>query len=1553
MNKNIYDFMTKKQNLLPLLFLITFILIILTSTTFLTRSEPNFSPTCGDDLCESGETEFSCPLDCSWPAFDNKTKAIFVFGPTPMSTNETFVNKLLSVGMNTIISHGNAEAHVRWFNFSQYNKTHMPPAITNYSTWSLSKGYKYHVGVAFDYNVSNLQPHGYQFENAVTDDGQILEEISPWSEDYWNNLTEIVVRLAEFGNTTNNRIRGVWFDFELYTLSGSKYWDESWGFENSTWWAFLDYMSITDPAWINCLYQDRVWRLYAYEYDDEYYSYLHNLMFTRARNMKDRVRAVNPNFLLGGYPSPQGGAYLEDIYAGWSYPESPTIVWATDSYGYFNLPSTLNNSALINNKYYNLTSTYNKEAYGYYVAGLLMRMSTYNYKNFSQVAKLGNATNGYWIYSSLPLSSKCENLIGDEKESRLPINCESDSRNPGCCINNANLPDSNWTAECCPFYPQTVEKTWQAINTTNHQISGDYSCSNNIQDGFEEGVDCGGLCSVCICFNKTLSNCTILSFPKIMKGMWFNKNEPVNKMQYALSKGINTFIQNYGAFQHFEQAGIEGQNLQYMQNAASFAKTNNVNYIPTMKFIKSWTPSSGNNREIFYNYSEGVLRESSLIAPLDRAYWKNMTKIIKQVAQIPINNPSYRIDGLLYEFELYGHYDEDFTYYTNESSYDDETFEEFYNSLTNPPSPPASWQERRNWLVSHEFLNVYHSFVQTKAELLSRQLIQEVNNINPNFYIADYPGPGWRSLYNSPPTNLYINPIFFNFYKGWSYSHIPVIFSYNAANGVNPLPDKFKRMSNGYFSLERNDNDENFMIYYTEAFVPGQWAATKSTSTVSPSILYDLIKVGLRSNGYWEWEHYKIDPANDCYNLGVYYYRLRTHCATEPYVEPPESNCCYNQYNMALDSWRANCCYDYSTTINDYWNAIEQINSLLDLHPECSDNIDNDIDNKTDYPNDPGCESPEDNSEYSDPDSWWKIKGVFDIGYNVNKTHFIVENTTTAINQAAALGFNILHTYGGGDYERFLLNKSNPAGALIRKYKMKLLVQLYADAGVVQYPLNETDTNVSFIVRNKSAYYFDVLSNQYYTNSSNKTVWIDDECIKFDSYTVSPEFYLQSWNPVKRATLQGVIRGYCSPAATHNPGTIGVNKEYTASKVQILNSPELSDAIWGYWAMDDSPLSPDNFILDFRGMQKIKYELVGSSNNPKPLVYGYGIIYGISNYTYVDKIGLYIYPWRGQADDWANYTNLITDSYNLINNLVNNTNPNFETVPLAQTFGTWRCRNPTEEELRKEIVLHRSLGAESVLFYNKYGIDNNSYSFEVELTNENWGPILLGVPLGSLTSSFTTQIIADKKVAFNASTSSPGHGPILNYSWDFGDGTNLSTADEYIEHQYATEGTFLVTLNISNYVLGESAITSLNIQNFQSPPPEEDDDDESDDDSEQEPCTPNWTCSNWSPCINNTQKITCTDTNHCGTLSGKPNTIRSCNPDQLVSPEDNETENQNQTDDNKNNLLETKLPKIFIYSLLGAIIIIGITIMILLRKSLFHLEQKEKEAIQLAKKSFR
>jgi PKD repeat protein len=62
-------------------------------------------------------------------------------------------------------------------------------------------------------------------------------------------------------------------------------------------------------------------------------------------------------------------------------------------------------------------------------------------------------------------------------------------------------------------------------------------------------------------------------------------------------------------------------------------------------------------------------------------------------------------------------------------------------------------------------------------------------------------------------------------------------------------------------------------------------------------------------------------------------------------------------------------------------------------------------------------------------------------------------------------------------------------------------------------------------------------------------------------------------------------------------------------------------------------------------------------------------------------------------------------------------------------------------------------------------------------------------------------------VTFDASASVARGGVIISYSWDFGDGTTLTTATSIVYHNYQTAGNFSVTLNVTNTAAYSGVVT--------------------------------------------------------------------------------------------------------------------------------------------------
>ncbi|MEM2567147.1 MAG: PKD domain-containing protein [Candidatus Bathyarchaeia archaeon] len=78
--------------------------------------------------------------------------------------------------------------------------------------------------------------------------------------------------------------------------------------------------------------------------------------------------------------------------------------------------------------------------------------------------------------------------------------------------------------------------------------------------------------------------------------------------------------------------------------------------------------------------------------------------------------------------------------------------------------------------------------------------------------------------------------------------------------------------------------------------------------------------------------------------------------------------------------------------------------------------------------------------------------------------------------------------------------------------------------------------------------------------------------------------------------------------------------------------------------------------------------------------------------------------------------------------------------------------------------------------------------------------------------------IANQTIIFNATASTPGwskkigdYRPVINYKWNFGDGTVINTANPIVTHNYTRSGNYTVTLTVTD-ADGRTAQTSAKIQ---------------------------------------------------------------------------------------------------------------------------------------------
>jgi hypothetical protein len=294
-------------------------------------------------------------------------------------------------------------------------------------------GFAYFQTISFDYNPF---PNNNFIQGAfpvVYSDGTAGKQISPFCEAYWQRLTKMVRSLAYLPIRYPDlyRIDGVTFDFELYgqeELHRDTYFNETWGFENQTFDAYCESRHLNNPhppladrfSWLEQQHLITVDSNGFHQGD--YYIFLSDLIRGYATTMREEVKAVNPKFLLGAYPSPVGFQsshryYLPEIFSGWSTRTEPAVVWATEMYGggsADNLPENLSNVKL-DEGYYNLTTLYpsftsnDNPIFGYYVAGVLSRC--YFSGNFGyHLYQLAVPTNGYWIFTTYGFTEDLHNL---------------------------------------------------------------------------------------------------------------------------------------------------------------------------------------------------------------------------------------------------------------------------------------------------------------------------------------------------------------------------------------------------------------------------------------------------------------------------------------------------------------------------------------------------------------------------------------------------------------------------------------------------------------------------------------------------------------------------------------------------------------------------------------------------------------------------------------------------------------------------------------------------------------------------------------------------------------------------------------------------------------------------------------------------------------------------------------------------------------------------------------------------------------------------------------
>ncbi len=356
-----------------------------------------------------------------YAALPDKIMAAYTYS---WETEEHDIDELINHGINTIVIKGKGygtDAQAYYSNSVDYSKLpyadNVPDSVKQFASWAKLKNIANFVGLNFVHCVGTEDPFAVNTvllcDNSSCRTSQL---VSPWDATYWQHLTDLVVNLAKLDLKEEYRVDGIQFDFELYDCGKETphYFDKTVGFEDHI---FNKYISTKCSG---CQPPTNPGERYNWlasngklDGDDGYYSFLGEELKSLAGAMKEAVEKVNQNFLIGTYPSPDHAKYLNNIFDGWSDPDKPTVIWATETYyggGAETIPANLSENKIdASPPYYNLSEVYGEEIYAYYVSGLI----NYYYSPTNWAYNLfntANQTNGCWIYTTRTFTESLDDI---------------------------------------------------------------------------------------------------------------------------------------------------------------------------------------------------------------------------------------------------------------------------------------------------------------------------------------------------------------------------------------------------------------------------------------------------------------------------------------------------------------------------------------------------------------------------------------------------------------------------------------------------------------------------------------------------------------------------------------------------------------------------------------------------------------------------------------------------------------------------------------------------------------------------------------------------------------------------------------------------------------------------------------------------------------------------------------------------------------------------------------------------------------------------------------
>ncbi len=239
----------------------------------------------------------------------------------------------------------------------------------------------------------NVDAEKAGLRQAVLESGQVERYACPLDERFWReHLIPGMMERAAVSDDPAMQVDGLWIDFELYsTRTGQRYYTKACYCDHCL-GEFCRHKGIEVPE---VEYANRKQWLDDHGYGDEYQPFLGTRVEELATEVRETIHALNPNFLLGFYPTPHNWSLLA-VARAFSTERVPILLWATDTYGGGGMDRVPDDW---------------REHYAElginarYLAGLLLRC--YSAKNLAaNIYHTTSKCDGYWLFTTYTLEAE-------------------------------------------------------------------------------------------------------------------------------------------------------------------------------------------------------------------------------------------------------------------------------------------------------------------------------------------------------------------------------------------------------------------------------------------------------------------------------------------------------------------------------------------------------------------------------------------------------------------------------------------------------------------------------------------------------------------------------------------------------------------------------------------------------------------------------------------------------------------------------------------------------------------------------------------------------------------------------------------------------------------------------------------------------------------------------------------------------------------------------------------------------------------------------------------